>query len=203
MQVQALYMHVKKCLLLVVSNYLQAYILHVNCCWLNINVCSSVADWFVIPDTQSLLDFVRPDFLLLRVCQFLVKTLCASNVHFFVCWNAEQINEEYRYWPMKSIDIDQGGMLILFKISNCWFGNFIPDTLITYLPSVFLFGGDFWTLIIKLLHLSVAVMFSLKQLHWLYFEVGICFQVLFSDALVHCTISNCGHSMWNRLFDYI
>jgi len=27
----------------------------------------SVADWFAIPDTQSLLDFVRPDFLLLRV----------------------------------------------------------------------------------------------------------------------------------------
>jgi hypothetical protein len=32
---------------------------------------SSVAEWFATPETQSLLDFVRPDFLLLRVDFFL------------------------------------------------------------------------------------------------------------------------------------
>jgi len=40
---------------------------------MNIDAYSSVADWFVIPDTQSLLDFVRPDFLLLRVCRVTVQ----------------------------------------------------------------------------------------------------------------------------------
>ena len=57
--------------------------------WLNGAVCSSVADWFVIPDTQSLLDFVRPDFLLLRVCPRVVMRIFSDHgiyVCVCVCW---------------------------------------------------------------------------------------------------------------------
>jgi len=53
--------------------------------WINVDMCSSVADWFVIPDTQSLLDFVRPDFLLLRVCDVLTRILSAYSIYSCVC----------------------------------------------------------------------------------------------------------------------
>lgn len=78
-------------------------------CWM----CSSVADWFVIPDTQSLLDFVRPDFLLLRVCHFFARIFCTGRVCFLY---AEMHNR-----LIVTVGIDCSRMLVYLctGFSNC------------------------------------------------------------------------------------
>ena len=51
-------------------------------------MCSAVAEWLQAPDTQFMLDHVRPDFLLLRVLNTLVMGLREREsvyVHVCVC----------------------------------------------------------------------------------------------------------------------
>ena len=52
-------------------------------CYIRLYIHSAVAEWLTAPDTQFLLDFVRPDFLMLRVriCFSLIYKLLVISLY--------------------------------------------------------------------------------------------------------------------------